>query len=63
MAAGADDGSIGAFCFCGNIARSRRLLQIGPSLLRKILRQRQQVGPLETLRNRRHQVVLARSRF
>jgi hypothetical protein len=63
MAAGADHGSIGAFCFCGNIAASWRLLQIGPSLLRKVLRQRQQVGPLETLRNRRHQVVFARPGF
>ena len=45
----------------GDVGRRRRLLQIGPALLRKIERQRHHLVALQRLRERRHDVVLARA--
>ena len=59
MAAGADDRVVGALRLCRHFGRRMRLLEIGPRLFRKILRQRHQIVTLERFRDRRHLFVLA----
>ena len=61
MAAGADDGLVGALRQRGDARRRIRLSQVGPGLFGEILRQRHQVALLEPLRDRRHLVTLARA--
>ena len=63
MAAGADDGGVGALRQRGEVGRRMRLRQLGPRLFGKILRQRHQVVALERLGDLRHELVLARARL
>src|SRR5262245_974718 len=61
VAAGAADCDICPYRPLGDLRRGTRLLQVGPALLREIQRQRHHVIALQRLRQRRHDVVLARA--
>ena len=61
VAAGTPDRAIGADRPGRDIRRRRRLLQVGPSLLRKIERQRHHVLTRQRFGQGRHDVVLARA--
>ena len=61
VAAGASDRDVGPHRLRRDVGRGRRLLQVGPSLLREIARKRHHVVALHGLGERRHDVVLARA--
>ena len=61
VAAGTPDRAVGADRPGRDIRRRRRLLQVGPSLLRKIERQRHHVLARQRFGQGRHDVVLARA--
>ncbi len=61
VATGATERDVGAQRPRRDIGRRPRLLQIGPALLREEERQGHHVAALESLRQRRHDVVLARA--